>query len=193
MMSKRLIVLAAAAAALLAAPVVVASTVSVYGTNWDTSQADDTFGGGVTAAFGQRLAGEVRAAYYEELTNEPLEDIFDGDSPFATGLRAIPLELGLRLDLNPSAGAFHPHLSAGGSYFALDSDFGNVDDELGYYAGAGARIGNGEGADFVAEVTHRWAEATVTDLGDLDGDGIDDDVAIDLNGFGVNVGVSWRW
>ena len=191
-MKKLTIVLALA---LLAAPAALASNgFSVYGTGWRTDVSDDVGGGGVEMDFGKLIGGEFRGAYYQELTTEPFQQVLDVDSPFEAGINATPLEAGLRINFNDEdnggSGMLHPHIAAGGSFFALDTDVGQIDDEFGYYALAGLRVGNGRGVDFLAEANHRWIEGTVTDLGDV---GLDEDVTVDLGGFGVNVGLSWKW
>jgi hypothetical protein len=192
------ILLSIAALALAASPGW-ASSVDLYGTHWNTDEADAAFGGGVTFVPASRgtLGVELRAAYYEELVNEPLEGVFDEDPVFEDGLRAIPLEGGLRVHLAKSEAHVRPYLAGGAGYYLLDSDFGDVDDEFGWYGAFGSSFGNGTGAEFFAEANYRGVEGTVevdpetvSDIDDLE---FDDSADIDLSGVGVNVGLNWRW
>jgi len=86
--------LSACALALLAGPALASST-SVYPTYWNSDQAGGSFGGGFTAAWGRSAGLELRGAYCEELTDEPFGRLFEGDTPFENGLRAIPLDVDL--------------------------------------------------------------------------------------------------
>lgn len=171
----------------------------LYGAFWDTDAAGDTFGGGLTVDFpvSRVLGVEFRGAYYEELSNEPLEALFEDDNPvFQDGLEDIPLEAGIRLDFARET-AFNPFVSGGLSYHLLDSEFGEVDDEFGWYAGGGFELGAQQGAGLFVEALYRDIEGSVAvdpdaldDIDDLDFEG---DVPLDLSGFGANVGVVWRF
>lgn len=185
---------------LFAAPALADGNLSLYGSWWQTDDADEVAGGGVSFEwpFGEVLSWELRGTYYQELTNEPLEDLdLEGEDEGIfedSSLEAIPIETGLRIHFARDAEVWSPYLGVGGSYFSLDSDDGNLDDEFGYYAALGSQFGDGEGADFLVEVQHRWVDGVITDLGDLDDDGIDDDdINIDLAGFVINLGVTWHW
>jgi hypothetical protein len=173
---------------------------NLFGSFWDTDEAGDAAGGGLGFGFpiGERWGLDLRASYYEELSNEPLEAIFDDDDPIfqRSGLQVLPLEIGLRYNFAPG-NRTNFYLGGGGSYFLLDSDFGEVDDEVGGYAIAGVDIGNPDGVSFFVEGLWRIAEAKV----DFDPDALDevDDidlvnrVPVDLNGLGINAGVTWRF
>jgi hypothetical protein len=187
------------AAAALAGTSAQAGSFDLYGSHWNTDEADQSFGGGVTWASGSRapLALELRAGYYEELSNEPLDNLFDDDPVFEEGVQAIPVEAGLRVRFNGPEAAVRPYVAGGAGYYLLDSDFGEVDDEFGWYAAAGSSFGNGTGAEFFAEVDYRKIEGTVEvdpeSLGDVDDIEFEDEVELDLSGIGVNMGISWRW
>lgn len=173
-----------------------AGGVAVYGSGWDASDADNV--AGVGASFGWNL-GEVldltaQASFYQEASGEPFEDLVDADGDFLEdGVKAIPLEVLLHWNFARDSTAWHPYLGAGAAYYALDTDAGNIDDEFGWLAVFGSSFGDGEGADLLAEVGYRFVEGTVEDLGDLDDDGIDDTVDIDLSGPTASVGVIWHW
>jgi hypothetical protein len=190
----------AGAVVLLLAPAAFALDVSLFGSYWDTDAAGDTAGGGLTLGLpiNERLAVELRASYFEELSDDPLENAFDSDDPVfqEKGVNAIPIDGGLRWTF-PSSSAFRPYIAGGGSYFVLDSDFGEIEDELGYYAALGTTIGDGEGADFMIEAIWRKLTAQVEldpdDLDDVDDLDVDDHADLDLDGLGVNAGVRWRF
>jgi hypothetical protein len=167
---------------------------SLYGTWWDTDEADDAagIGAGWAGGLGEVIDLEFRATWYEELTDEPLEDLFTGATPIETGLTVIPIELGLRFNFARDSTFWNPWFGVGASYYLLDTDTGNIDDEVGYYGSFGAMFGDGEGADFFAEVGYRWSEATVTSF-DVDQDNVLDEFDIKLDGPYLNVGVRWRF
>lgn len=177
-----------------------AADFTLMGSYWDTDAAGDAGGGGVVLGmpFNETLAVELRATYYEELTDDPLENAFDSDDPVfqERGIQVLPLEVGLRYTFSPGA-RLRPHVAAGGSYFLLDSDFGEIDDELGYFAALGATIGDGRGAELFVEGHWRKATAQVRldpeDLEDVDDIDVEDRADLDLDGAGVQLGVRWKF
>jgi hypothetical protein len=184
-----------------AAPASAAGTFNLFGSFWNTDEADDTAGGGlgVGIPLGERWQVDLRGSYYEELANEPLEALFDTDDPVfqRTGLQVLPVDAGLRYNFNPEE-RYNFYLGGGASYYLLDSDFGDVSDEVGAYALLGMDIGNPDGLSFFVEGMWRIAEATVEvdpdDLGDIDEvDDLVNEVPVDLNGLGVSAGLSWRF
>lgn len=190
--------LCAIAAAIALAGPAWAGEFSLFGSYWDTDIAGDTAGGGIEFAFpfNETLALELRASYFEELTDDPLENAFDSDAEVfqEAGIQALPLDLGLRFQFAPGSN-FRPYLAGGGTYFLLDSDFGEINDEVGYYAALGATIGDGVGADFFVEGIWRKATARVEldpqELEDIDDIDVEDHANFDIDGLGVNLGVRW--
>ena len=182
---------------LLAAPAAHADFgFSIFGSYWEPDDTSDAGGGGLELAFplGERWNLALRGSYFEELDPEPFETLFDADSPFQNaGLEVLPIELGLRFDLMPEAAQIHPYIGGGAGYYWLDSDFGDVDDEGGWYALFGLGFGDREGASFFVEAQYRKMEATVEEDPDdpFDFEGFDEGVGIDLDGLGFNAGVSW--
>jgi hypothetical protein len=174
-----------------------AGSVTIYPSWWQTEEADEVGGLGLRTEWNMSefWAFELGAQYYEELTSDPIEFALEGESPGIfedDSISAIPVELGLRFDFGQTEG-WDPYVSAGGAYFVLDSDFGNLDDEFGYFASLGSGFGDQRGADFFAEVQHRWVDGTIEDI-DF-GDDIDtsDDVSLDLQGWVVNMGVKFNF
>jgi len=193
-MKKPLLCLLLAAA--LSATGASAGTVSLYGSAWNTDDLDDTFGGGIALGvpLGESVVDvDLRAAYQDELSDRPVDALFEDDDPVfePDGITVIPAEVGLRVNLN-RGGVANPYLGGGASYFFIDPKRPGltIDDEVGFYGLVGSRFGRGESANFFAEATYRQAEATAErgDVGE-----IVDRVELDLGGFGANVGVIWRW
>lgn len=99
------------------------------------------------------------------------------------------MDVGLRYTFNPG-GVASPYVGGGGTYYLLDIDGGEIDDEVGFYVVLGSSFGDGEGADFFVEGIYRNATATVDDLDDLE---FRDPVDFDLDGLGLNAGITWRF
>lgn len=194
MMSKKTLLLMAVLSLLATGVPHASSSFGIGPSYWDTEDADKSAGIGLQFAFQMNplLDIEARASYFRELDDQPLDEIFDGDSPFETGLRALPVELGLRFNFARDAKVFHPYASVGGSYYFLDSEFGELDDEFGWYAGLGSSFGDGRGLDFFGEVLYRRAKGTV-DISEVGDDAFEDRLPLDLTGFGINIGVRWNW
>jgi hypothetical protein len=199
-MKFRNLLIAASCLAAATLPPASAGDFSLMGSYWDTDVAGETAGGGVTLGLplNDTFAFELRATYFEQLNDDPFEAIFDSDDEVFRdrGLQALPLEAGVRLSFLPGE-VFRPYVGGGASYFMLDSDFGEVKDELGWYAALGATIGDNEGAQFFFEGVWRKASAQVEvdpdeldDIDDIDSDGR---VDFDLDGFGANVGVRFTF
>lgn len=181
------------AAFVLAGPLQ-AGTLHLYLSQWETDEAGDSDGVGAAVAFGlgRTFDLELRGARYDGLENERLSAL-----GFDSSLEAIPLEVGLRLNLGRSF-----YVAGGGSYFLLDSDVGAVDDEAGFYGAAGLRLGRGRGLSFFVEGIYHQVEATVTvDAGTVDAGTVEnlpdvtlrDPAEIGLDGLAVNAGLAWSW
>jgi hypothetical protein len=173
---------------------------TLMGSWWNTDIAGDAAGAGIAVGLpvNDMFAFELRGFYYEELNDDPFEAIFDSDEEVFQdrGIQAIPLDGGVRFTFAPGS-TFRPHIGAGATYFLLDSDFGNIADEFGWYASVGGTVGDGDGAEFFFEGTWRKVSSQVEvdpdDLDDIDDIDADDDPDFDLDGFGVNVGVRWTF
>ena len=173
----------------------------IYGSYWDTADVGETFGGGLgfdipfgDSGFALSLAG----TYYQELEDEPLGNLFDDDEGVfqEEGLEVIPFDVGLHYNFQPR-GSFSPWIGAGGTYFLLDTTENQfeVDDETGWHVSAGSFFGDPDGVNFFAEALYRSTESTLRRSEDDIPDPSDqvDEVDIDLDGFAVNAGISWRF
>lgn len=181
-----------------AAPAAMAQSFQLYGSYWDTSDVDETFGGGVGFGipFGETGLGlHINGTYYQELSNDPLDNIFDDDEGVFEdeSLEVLPVDVGLHYEFAPG-GTFSPWIGAGFSYFLLDSTFEgvDVDDETGFHVSLGSRFGASESTNFFVEAIYRSTEATLVREIDDDID-LREEVAIDLDGIGVNAGIMWRF
>ncbi len=175
-----------------------ATDFKLYGSYWDTTDVDDAFGGGIGFSFpfgSSPLGFSVGATYYQELSDEPVSNLFDDDEGVFQdeGLEVLPVDAGIQINLAPR-GPFNVWVEGGVSYFFIDTTRSglDVDDETGWHASIGSRFGSRTGANFFAEALYRSTEATVrrADRDDVD---VDEDVAIDLDGFVVNAGILWTF
>lgn len=172
----------AAAMGFLARPAA-ASSIEVGGAYWDTKDADQASGVMTKLTFGNFV--ELRGAYFSDVTTNT------GANDFK--IRAIPAEAGLAWHFVPDA-PFSPYIGGGASYYFLNTNRGQIDDEVGYYAVAGADFGRlPSGLSFNVEAIYRNVNATVREnQHGLPSDTVDR-VRLDLTGFGANAGLVWRF
>lgn len=170
----------------------------IFGSYWNTNDVDDAFGGGIGLGVplgATPLSLAFSGTYYQELSDEPLENLVDDDEGVFQdeGLEVLPVDAGLHYTF-PARGAFRPWVGAGFTYFLIDTtrEGFDVDDETGFHVSVGSHFGQRTGANFFAEVLYRSTEATLVDER---GDNVDlrDEVAIDLDGIAVNAGLAWRF
>ena len=163
---KKAILCAVAALALLAGPAS-ATDFSVFGSYWDTKDADEALGAGAKLRLGRFV--ELRGTYFSDVTADTEPERFDFE------VSAIPI-------------------GGGAGYYMLDTTEGDIDDEVGFYAVLGAEFARQpSGLGFMAEAIYRSMEATVTEDEDGFPDDIRDDVVFDLDGLGINAGITWRF
>jgi hypothetical protein len=159
-----------------------AADLGVFGAYQDTKDAQHGYGGGAKLDFSFL---ELRASYFNDVTgNHPLP--LGGDFK----LRVIPLEAGLVYKFAPNE-TFTPYLGGGASYFLLDTNRGNINNELGWYGVAGADIKTDHGFGIMAEAIYRSVDATVRDSGSSTT--ISNRADVQLRGFGANVGLVWHF
>ena len=173
---------AGVALALLAGPAA-AADFGAFGSYWSTEDADEALGVGGKLSFGRIF--ELRATYYSDVTSdtEPESEDFE--------IKALPLEAGLAFKFAQGE-RFTPYIGGGAGYYLLDTNRFDIDDEVGYYAVLGADIKGASGLGFMVEGIYRNMEATVR--GELDDNpDVDDEVDLQLGGFGVNAGLVWSF
>lgn len=174
-----------------------ATSLSFFASYWDTDRLDEAFGGGIGVGIpiGPVVELDLRATYLEELTDDPIDGIFDDDEDVfeETSVELLPLDLGLRFNFH-RVGVFNPYVGAGGTYYLLDVDGrgADIDDEVGYYGLVGARFGDDDGVGFFTELLYRKVQATVVgdDPDDFD---LDNEVSFDLDGFSAQLGLRWNF
>lgn len=182
---KKTILCVAAALTILAAPAAKATDFGVFGSYWSTEDADNALGGGAKLRLGRFV--ELRGTYFSDVTADTDPERFDFE------VSAIPIEAGLRFDFAENE-AFSPYVGGGASYYLLDTSEGDIDDEVGWYAVVGAEFARQpSGLGLMAEAIYRGVEATVTEDSDGFPDHLHDDVNLNLDGFGVNAGLVWRF
>ncbi|MEA2604746.1 MAG: hypothetical protein QOF89_5738 [Acidobacteriota bacterium] len=182
-MKKTLSILCAMAALALLAGPAKAADLGVFGTYWDTRDADQGYGVGGKVDFARFL--ELRASYFSDVTsNNPVP----GRGDFK--LRVVPLEAGLVYKFAPNE-RFTPYVGGGASYLLLDTNRGNIDNELGWYGVVGADVKTDHGFGVMVEGTYRSVDSTIRDSGT--DTTVDTRVDLQLRGFGANVGLVWSF
>lgn len=174
----------------------------LFGSSWNTTDVDNTFGGGLALGIplgNNGLGVKLRGTYYQELNDEPVEALFDDDEGFfqEESLEVLPFDAGLSYQFGREDAWARPWIAAGPTYFMLDSTRSgiNVDDETGFHASVGSSFGNPSGFNFFAEALYRSTEATVRRDREpgVDDINIQDEVALDLDGISLNAGLVWRF
>src|SRR6059036_669623 len=175
-MSWKMMVTGLAATALLCAPAL-AGSLGVYGSYWNSDQADSSSGGGgrIGFAFAKFLELDFHGTYYPSFTTD-----VNGQS---VDVKAKPVDGGLRVNLLPSS-PFNPYVGAGVTYYFLSTDQGAIDSKTGIYGQAGLDVGSGNTRFFV-EALWRKMDTHIS-LASFDRDAKFDGVA-------ANAGVAWRW
>lgn len=163
-----------------------AGELGIFGSYWDTDALDDTAGAGVKYAIGDAaLRLELRGSFYPDLSSDA-ESVIQGQTGDVE-LEAIVPEAGVAYNFAPGANTQF-YLGGGLSYYLLDTNMFEVDDEAGYYGLAGFTTGGGgDGPAFFAEAIYRSVEATVAD------EALVQEVDLDLSGLSVNLGVVFRF
>lgn len=155
-----------------------AGSFGVYGSYWDGSDVGTTAGAGVRIGFDffKWLEMEFHGTYYTNFEEEFESSDFE--------LTALPVDGGLRFNLLPEK-KFNIYFGAGVTYYFMDTNLGQVDDEFTYYGDAGIEFG-GEKTKFFIEAVWRDLDTTVDDP-------TTGDPEVDFSGISGNVGVNWSW
>ena len=160
---------------------------ALFGSYWETSDADEAIGGGGRLSFGQGLSVDLGFTYYRETDGPSLEGRGEDYD-----LQVMPFDLGVRylFDLD---GIFDPYLGAGVSYFIIDAESVRTDDELGYYGQVGFELTLHRNMNLMVEVMYREADATLSWHGASTLPEAVDRIDDGIGGFAANVGVLWRF
>lgn len=155
---------------------------AAFGSYWSPDDADDAFGGGVKAVFVEHRFGlEMRATYFPTVTTEANGQEFD--------LSVTPLDLGLVFQW-VDAEKLNVNLMGGAGYYLLDSDEGEVDDDIGWYAGLAMAGLIDYGVSLFGEILYRDLEQSIQGRSIVGGTARGN---IEFFGFGVNVGLKVRF
>ncbi|HET9209753.1 MAG TPA: OmpW family outer membrane protein [Thermoanaerobaculia bacterium] len=160
-----------------------ATDFGVFGAYQDTKDADSGYGAGVKLDFARFIT--LRATYFGDVTSNTR---FSNGNDFK--LRVVPLEAGLQYKFQPDANV-SPYLGGGASYFLLDTNRGNIDDELGWFAVGGVDIKTQHRFGVTLEAIYRSVDATVHD--NRSSTTVSDKVNLQLRGFGANAGLVWHF
>lgn len=157
----------------------------VFGSYQDTQDAGHGYGGGVKLDFARFIT--LRATYLGDITS---------GTRFTNGsdlkLRVLPLEAGLQYKFQPDAN-FSPYLGGGASYFILNPNRGDTNNELGWFAVAGADIKTQHTFGVTLEAVYRSVDATVRENTPSGTTTISERVPLQLRGFGANAGLVWHF
>lgn len=171
---------------LIAGAPAMAGDLGLYGSYWDTDALGETAGGGARFLIGDSaLRFDLRGSFFPDLSEDFDQLVDDGSGEIE--VEAVVPEAGVAYNFAPG-NTTQFYLGGGLSYYFLDANERDIDDEVGYYGLAGLSLGSaGDGPAFFVEVMYRSVEGTVRD------DEIDEDVDVDLTGPSANVGVLFRF
>jgi Outer membrane protein beta-barrel domain len=171
----------------------------IFGSYWNTNDLSNTAGGGIGLGFplgASPLSIAVSGTYYRQLSDRPLHNLFDDNTNQTffsrNSIRVTPIDAQVQWHF-PTGGTVEPWIGAGATYFLLSSSRSGLDfnDETGWNAGAGLRIGQRQGANFFADAIYRNTKATVRRHDESVS--LVDRESLSLDGFGVNAGFLWHW
>ncbi|MDF3128133.1 hypothetical protein P0Y35_02870 [Kiritimatiellaeota bacterium B1221] len=164
---------------LLITPKVVADGLSVFGSYWNPSSGEDTTGIGLAVKGGSDV-------FYYELRGTFLEDVKEDVPLYQNEVQLVPLDFGIGLQADITQNLL-VYGGGGFSYYFLDSDTADVDDEVGYYLQAGTELRLNERLALFGEAVWRDVEANLENDINLE------DRNFDLKGMSVNLGLVYNW
>ncbi len=149
---------------------------------WSTDEAGGESGPGLKLEldFNNPWDLEIRWSLFEEL-----ERVSRG---LRFPIQATPVDFGLAYNYSRDS-KVNPYLGGGLSYVLVDSDFGEMPDELGYYGVAGVEFEVYPRLAIFVEGLYRQVEA------EIEGNDLQSfvKVPVDLSGAGANLGLLYRW
>jgi hypothetical protein len=149
--------------------------VGLFGSYLDSDDLGDGYGGGVKLEVKPidlvSVDGRASWIYFEDFE-----------------IHMIPLEAALRLNLPLLGERIIPYVGVGGGYYIFEADDVDLDDDVGYFPLVGLEVGFRRVAVF-AEARWLFLEADV----DSALDELQDIDEADVDGFGINVGLLFRF
>ena len=154
-----------------------AGSFGAYGSYWSSDDAANSWGAGARVGFNfaKWLELEFHGAYYPDFGTQ----VFSEDIK----VRAIPVDGGLKFNFLPTK-TVNPYAGLGVTYYFLDTDQGDIDNETGLYGELGLDFGN-EKTRFFVEAVWRKLDTSISV------NSLNDDVNFD--GIDWHAGVTWRW
>jgi len=154
-----------------------AGSFGVYGSYWSSDEASNSWGAGARVGFdfSKWVELEFHGTYYPDFGAEGFSEDIE--------VRAIPVDGGLKFNFLPGK-MVNPYAGLGVTYYFLDTNPGEIDNETGIYGEGGLDFG-GENARFFVEAMWRKVDASIRL------DSFQRDVAFD--GIDWHAGVVWRW
>jgi len=153
-----------------------AGSFGVYGSYWDSSDADASWGAGVRVGFDffKWMELEFHGTYFPDFGTDILGSTVD--------ITATPVDGGLRFDFLPDK-KFNIYAGLGASYYFMDASDGSMDNSTGWYGEAGLEFG--KNTHFFVEAMWRAMDTTLS-VGSFDDDA-------DFDGISGQVGFNWKW
>lgn len=185
---KRLLVVLGLSA--LTATPSLAGGVGVFGAWWDTDDVDEEAGLGLELdiPMSPRVDLQLRGSYYDQLETDM------NGRPVT--VRATPLDLGIAWHFVEPSSRVRPRVEGGLTYYSLASDIndvgvesGRIQDEVGYYGGAGLDVRLAGDWAVYGDALYRAGKAEIEGEG-LRGFSTRD---LDLNGVTVHLGIKIIW
>ncbi|MGH9464739.1 MAG: hypothetical protein ACRD0X_03770, partial [Thermoanaerobaculia bacterium] len=172
---------------LAAAGPALAGEFGLYGSYWDTDALGETAGAGAKYSIGDAAVRfEMRGSFFPDLS-EKFGQLVGGQDARDFEVEAVVPEAGVAFNFAPQSNV-QLYLGGGLSYYFLDTNLFELDDEVGYYGLAGLVAGGaGDGPAFFVEALYRSVEGTVTD------NSLEEKVELDLSGPSANAGVLFRF
>ncbi len=142
-----------------------AADFGVFGSYWNPQDGEDAYGGGGSIHFAT-VPLELRASVF------PNTSIQGGGDTLL-----VPIDFGLAVNLTRSQ-AVDLFVGAGGSYYYIDADQGNPDNQFGWYGLGRLEVPVQGSMNVFADVMYRGVEF--------------EDINADLSGVAFSVGVIFR-
>jgi hypothetical protein len=176
----RKIVLALGIVCLLAAPAWAEGEFSLFGAYERVTSNDSSIGGGGRLSLNLRIVSfDLTATWLPQKGNV---DVLGGA---VDKIQTTPVDLGVRVRFSPGS-EFRPYVGGGISYFFNALEFGEVDDEVGFYLSLGF-IG-------LADRPVRWYAEAIYRMAEIEADfGVQGKVKEDIGGFGVTAGLAFSF
>lgn len=159
--------------------------VAVFGSLYD-GRDDPGWGAGakLNMPVHEHLGIELRSAWIGDISSPRAPRGFDVD--------AVPVDLGVNVPLTHALFGdeawITPFLAGGATWMFVFPDGGYEDeDEIGWYAGGGVRVGEERGLGTILEVLYRGVDI------DYEGKGSNRSFDSNLDGLTANLGLTYAW